>query len=227
MIKIQYNHPTQSGVFVDVSLEASVMSPAVQQTLALIQLLEQEVQAPVAPVATSCVTPDEPIREETPTIRKRLPNRTDVIDPSQLEVDVNGSRLYNNFRCPNCGQSSVIWSDGVPVVRDIINNDKCYEVTPYISVTSAEDFTYERACELSGDQVSIVCNEDTVCKCPRCGHANQTQEFVDAYHYPHKYFEAERLCPLCGDEVCMSIDSTNNEACWKCENETCHFELPA
>lgn len=227
MFKVQYEHPQNEGIKIEVSLtKCPVTPPLMNQIMELIYMVCQHYEGETS------VKEEKPIEQpapqpvdDSPVVRKRLPNRTNVIDPSKLEVDANGSRLYNNFRCPNCGQSAVVWSDGVPVVRDIVNGNKCFEVSPASEVSSPEDFTYERACELSGEQVSIVCNEDAVCKCPRCEHIDKTQSFIDAYLEPLKYFEAEQLCPLCGDEVCITIDN-NNQQCWKCEDEACHFLIP-
>lgn len=230
MFRVQYEHPRNEGIKIDITLtDCQVSAPIVNQIMELIQAVCKSYKdhegKDVKPLEEPAKQPAPKPVDDSPVVRKRLPNRTNVIDPSKLEVDANGSRLYNNFRCPGCGQSAVVWSDGVPVVRDIVNGNKCFEVTPAFEVGKAEDFTYERACELSGDQVSIVCNEDAVCKCPRCKHTNKTQEFVDAYLEPLKYFEVEQLCPLCGDELCITIDN-NNQQCWKCENEACHFFIP-
>lgn len=232
MFKVQYEHPQNEAIKIDVSLSDCPITPAiVDRIIGLIRTVDQQyVKNGAKPVSVKEAPSIQPATvshpvEEPPVVRKRLPNRTNVIDPSKLEVDANGSRLYNNFRCPNCGQSAVVWSDKVPVVRDIVNGNKCFEVSPAFEVEKAESFTYERACELSADQVSIVCNEDAVCQCPRCEHVDQTQAFIDAYLEPLKYFEVEQLCPLCGDELCISIDN-NNQQGWKCESKTCHFFIP-
>lgn len=155
-----------------------------------------------------------------PVIRDRLPNRhSNEVDLASLNVQTGTSTAHSHFRCPDCGQSAVLYANGQPVVRDIVNGQDCFSVD--FDKNSSLQLSYEHACQNSGEQVRFMVGEGLESECPSCGGVHPTQTFVDAYYNPLNYFETEDLCPLCGKE--LLLETSSGTTYLSCE-EPCVFK---
>lgn len=197
---------------------------------------------PVQPIQAVAAVPKEEVLPNE-IIRERLPNRDkggNIIDIHELNVKMpTPGRAYKNFRCPTCGQSSIMITSlkkdiqydyeqalqsGELVVRDIVNDDKLFSVDK--NRLNVAGFTYEDACQSVIEEVVILSEDEATgensCICCKCGAHEPINKFIDAYLNPLMYFDHETPCPMCGEELCISIDHDQQQV-YKCENENCIY----
>lgn len=132
-------------------------------------------------------------------IRDRLPNRSNSVDLSKLDIQMTSGTAHSKFRCPTCAQSAVLIANGQPIVRDVVNDDSCFSVD--FDLKGSKKLTYEEACQHTLEEVRFVVGEGMESTCPMCDSTHPTEEFVKAYYHPLDYFESENLCPLCGESL--------------------------
>lgn len=248
MFKLKYQN-SQTCVEVE-----QPVAPSGADWEALIQFISrleslETAKTPVSVVHPSSLTPvlsKASVSEEvipTEIIRERLPNRDNggnIIDINDLNVHMpTPGRAYKNFRCPKCGQSSMIITSlkkdvnydyeqalrtGTLLVRDIVHDGKIFSVD--LTKLDLERVTYEEACRAVVEEVVILSEDNETgensCICCKCGAHESINDFIQAYLNPLLYFDYENPCPMCGEELCMSIDHDQQQV-YKCENQSCIY----
>lgn len=181
-------------------------------------------------------------------IRERLPNDIseldkNTIDMTKIDTKQLPMKQYKNFRCPSCGQSSLIKTlgelqsycfrdltkDGATLLQinnnhmeSIINYHKDNDIKEpisktFINSTNPNDKLYSLSI-IEETDIAITTDGTLECECLSCNEIANFDKWYDAFKNTNKYFEIAP-CYICGNETLPIIKKDNNVI--QCENENC------
>lgn len=153
-------------------------------------------------------------REELKSNARRLDN---VVDLKDLKLEKPNSTNY--FRCPDCGQSVFLHINEKFYIKSLdtgmiypVDIDENTEINTY------KDYQDLLLTSVGNEPITICDTDEVESFCIKCGKTHTLHDYIDAYENPDMYFENEKICPLCGGEVCDIVGTDGVEAkCEKCD----------
>jgi hypothetical protein len=172
-------------------------------------------------------------------------NKDDLLQEREDKQYIPGEVNLNNLnvekaetkpflvRCPHCGQCHTAILE-VSNIENIIlvRHDNEFK---YVNTVTTEDLEnlrfkeYMNIIDYFNDFQNFKYTEEEVVMdnisniyCPMCDNYDSADHWIDAYNHPEKLFEYDKICDVCGGEMCQSIMEENGEEHFVCEK--CHSE---
>lgn len=136
-------------------------------------------------------------------------------------------------RCPNCGQCHTAILE-VSNIENIVLVRHGNEFK-YVNTVTAEDLEGLRFKEgmnivdyfndfqnFKYTEEEVVMDDVSTIYCPICDSHQSAEDWIYAYEHPEKIFEYDKICDVCGGEMCQSIVEENGKDHFVCEK--CHSE---
>ena len=137
------------------------------------------------------------------------------------------------LRCPNCGQchTAILKLSDKENILLVRHGDEF----KYVSTVTGEDLEGLRLKEgmdivdyfndlqsFKYTEEDVVVDDTSNIYCPMCDSYQSAEEWIYAYEHPEKMFEYDKICDVCGGEMCQSIVEENGKDNFICEK--CHSE---